>query len=91
MKFEKYTVCKNLLTYIHSKIPKLFRAIKAPPYTQGHEISKVRGAAEISLKFSSADNPLHINKDTKFQKMTVCKEYFIQLSSQMISSSPVTY
>ena len=25
-KFEKYTGCKNLLTYIHPKTPKLFRS-----------------------------------------------------------------
>lgn len=38
--FEKYTVCKNLLPYIHPKTLKLFRDIKVPPYTQGHEIAK---------------------------------------------------
>lgn len=87
-KFEKYTVCKNLLTYIHPKTPKLFRGIKVPPYTQGHEISKVRGIAVISLKFSPTHKPLHINKDTKFQNVTVCKEYFIQLSFLLISITP---
>ena len=86
-KFKKLTVCKKILTYIHPKTPKLFHSIKVPPYTQGHEISKVRGVAVITLKFSSTYKPLHINKDTKFQNVTVCKEYFIQLSSRMISSN----
>ena len=85
--FKKLTVYKKLLTYIHPKTPKLFHSIKVPPYTQGQEISKVRGVAVITLKFSSTYKPLHINKDTKFQNVTVCKEYFIQLSSRMISSN----
>ena len=46
-KFKKLTVCKNLLTYIHPKTPKLFRGVKVPPYTQGHEISKVDGLQGI--------------------------------------------
>ena len=46
-KYAKYTVCKNLLTYIHPKTPKLFRGIKAPLYTQGHEICKVDGLQGI--------------------------------------------
>lgn len=50
-RLAKYTVCKKLLTYVHPQTPKLFRNIKVPPYTQGHEISKVRGIAVISLKY----------------------------------------
>ena len=57
------------------------------PYTQGHEISKVRGIAVISLKFSPTHKPLHINKDTEFLNVTVCKEYFIQLSFPLISNN----
>ena len=86
-RLAKYTVCKKLLTYVHPQTPKLFRNIKVPPYTQGHEISKVRGIAVISLKFSPTHKPLHINKDTKFQNVTVCKEYFIQLSFLLISNN----
>ena len=47
MKFEKYTVCKKLLAYIHPKTSKLFRNIKVPPYTQRHEICKVDGLQGI--------------------------------------------
>ena len=90
-RLAKYTVCKKLLTYVHPQTPKLFRNIKVPPYTQGHEISKVRGVAVISLKFLPTHKLSIINKDTKFQNVTVCKEYFIQLSSQITSSSPLTY
>ena len=86
-RLAKYTVCKKLLTYVHPQTPKLFRNIKVPPYTQGHEISKVRGIAVISLKFSPTHKPLHINKDTEFLNVTVCKEYFIQLSFLLISNN----
>ena len=86
MKFEKYTVCKNLLTYIHPKTPKLFRSIKVPPYTQGHEIAKVRGVTKISLKFSSTHKSLNISKDMRFVKLTVCIVYFTQFSFRLISN-----